>query len=399
MSNIEIISKEACFSCRSCEQSCPKKCIQMLENEEGFLYPSVTKDNCIDCGVCLKHCPVKINHLVEKDFDKEFYALKLSDSDKLQESSSGGLFSGLAEYVLDCGGVVFGAAYNGDLQVNHVSVSNYEKLCLLKGSKYVTSNTKDTFFQVKKILSEGKIVLYSGSPCQIAGLYSYLGNKPENLYTVDIICHGVPSQKLFNKYIQWLETKLGEKIIYYGFRDKDVGGWTCGGKTKTKTKTKTKIINGAMDPYYSSFMRGETYKLSCYSCPFASVENRPADISIGDFWGVELLYPQFESKNGVSCCIINNEKGKKLFDLTKNKFDFITVTEESVCKYNRQLKSPMIKPQKRDNIYVGIDTLPLNKFINRLNASFFTRTKRYLISLIPSNLKVFIKRSLKDKDR
>ena len=393
MNNIEIISKEACFSCRSCEQSCPKKCIQMLENEEGFLYPSVTKDICINCGVCLKHCPVKTNHLVEKDFDKEFYALKLSDSDKLQESSSGGVFTGLAEYVLNYGGVVFGAAYDEELQVNHIIVSNYEDLCILKGSKYVSSNTNDTFFQVKKLLCEGKIVLYSGSPCQIAGLYSYLGNKPENLYTVDIICHGVPSQKLFNKYIQWLEKKFGEKIIYYGFRDKDVGGWTCGGKTKTKTKIKT--INGAIDPYYSSFMRGETYKLSCYSCSFASVENRPADISIGDFWGVELLYPQFESKNGVSCCIINSEKGKKLFDLTKNNFDFITVTKEAVCKYNGQLKSPMVKPQKRDNIYVGIDTLPLNKFINRLNASFFTRTKRFFISMIPSNIKVYIKKLLK----
>ena len=397
MDSVEIITKNECFSCRACEQICPTNCICMEEDSEGFLYPHINTTLCTSCGVCLLHCPahIPLKHL--QDYSKLFYGVKLQNKKLLQESSSGGLFGGLAEHILNQGGIVFGAAYDEKLTVHYISVSNMEQLYKLKGSKYVASDTESTFSQVKELLKKGLPVLYTGSPCQIDGLRCFLGREPENLFTADIICHGVPSQKLFDRYIEWLSKRFKEPVLYYGFRDKDVGGWTCGGKTKTKTKTKT--VNGAVDPYYSSFMRGETYRHSCYSCPYTSVKKRPADITMGDFWGVEFFYPQFSRKDGVSCCVVNTAKGQKIFDSVKNKFECIEVTEDSICRYNKQLKYPSLRPRKRTLIYEGIDTLPLNTFIAKLHAPYPVRVKRFLISLMPTNAKIFIKRILQNKGK
>ena len=292
--SIAILKKDECFGCRSCEQVCPKKCISVLPDEEGFLYPQVDEKICVHCWLCMAHCP-SVQKIPQKQ-SLSFWGLRLKDGGELKESASGGVFAALADFVLEQGGVVFGAAYDENLRVRHCRAENKTELQALKKSKYVASSTERTYSEVAEFLRKepNRLVLYTGSPCQIHGLYSFLGGKPQNLFTADIVCHGVPSQKLFDKYIAWLGEKQRGKILYYGFRDKDVAGWSCGGKTKTKTKTK--VINGSVDPYYSSFMRGETYRLSCYRCPFASVERRPGDITMGDFWGIEFAHPKFYSK-------------------------------------------------------------------------------------------------------
>lgn len=387
---IKILTKEQCYGCRSCEQICPKKSISLSADGEGFIYPQIEESICINCGLCSDHCPA-----VQKKEENEnirFLGLRLKDSEELMESSSGGAFAALADYVIENHGIVFGCAFDENLQAKHICVENKKDLKKIKGSKYVASDTLNTYLEVATILKTQKniIVLYSGTPCQIHGLYSFLGCRPENLVTVDLICHGVPSQKLFNKYIEWLSNKTKSKILYYGFRDKDVSGWSCGGKIKTATKTK--IINSVDDPYYSSFLRSENYRLSCYKCEFSNLNKRPADITIGDFWGIEIVHPDFYTKKGVSCCLLNTSKGKELFEKVKDRFHIIETEPEKITTFNGNLVHPTKKPLVRDKIYQDIDRLPSEEFIKKLYAPISKRIIRFLISKVPHSIKTFVKR-------
>ena len=216
MSNSIIsITKEQCFGCRSCEQICPKKCISFFPDNEGFLYPEIDENKCVKCELCFTHCPVINKNMVINE--GIYLGLYLKDTTKIMESASGGVFAALADYVISNHGVVFGCVFDERLQAKHIKVETMNELQSLKGSKYVSSDTLKTYSEVASILKNQKsqIILYSGTPCQIHGLYSYLGTRPENLITADVICHGVPSQKLFNKYIEWLSKKYKSQILYY----------------------------------------------------------------------------------------------------------------------------------------------------------------------------------------
>lgn len=391
MNSIVTLSKSECVGCRSCLQICPKNAISMQEDYEGFYYP-VISDKCIDCGICRKHCPVLVNPK-QNLFNQEYVGLVLRDKIILEKSSSGGVFAGIAKFFLADSGYVFGCRFSENLEAEHVGINSLDLLKDLQGSKYVASNTKETYAQVKAILKDGKRVLYSGTPCQIAGLYAFLGKDFENLYTIDLICHGTPSQKLFSKYIAWLGKHYHDKIIYYGFRDKDVGGWSCGGKFKTKTKTKTKTNEAVCDPYYASFLRGETYRESCYSCRFANM-NRVGDLSIGDFWGIEKRFPQFVSKDGVSICLINSQKGKILFEQIKNKFEFFNCEQIDFLDYNHNLLHPTVRPIIRDNIYKEVFESNEFKTIAHKNIWIF-KIKSLISALIPPLVKKIMKRGIK----
>lgn len=395
--NISKLENKECVSCRACEQCCPNRCISMHENVEGFLYPQVREDDCIDCGVCVLHCPVltplKLDWIVP-----ERYAVILKDKVTLNKSSSGGLFGGIARYLIDTGGYVFGAAYDENLSVHHLCVTKNSDLEKTQGSKYVASDTKNTYSDVKSLLLNGQIVLYGGTPCQIAGLKAYLGKEFDNLYTMDLICHGVPSTKLFSKYLSWLGKKNKGKIVYYGFRDKDISGWSCGGKTlvKTKTKTKTKTIEGICDPYYASFLRCETYRESCYTCLFAHPKNRIGDITMGDFWGTDNVYPQIPTQDGISICSINTIQGKKLFSLVNQFFDTYAIPPEENLSVNVAYNQPSVRPMVRDFIYNGIDgdtEVFFQKFVRVSYLEFILRIK--LSKFIPTPIKRGIKRLLK----
>ena len=392
MDNISVINPVNCFSCRSCYQSCPKSAISMNENEEGFFYPVVDDKKCIDCGICKKSCPAIELPYFEK-IGQEFWCAYLKDTNKIQQSSSGGIFAGIADYILSKNGVVFGAAYDSKLFVRHVFAENENDLQQLKGSKYVESSTANSFEQAKKNLVSGRKVLYSGCPCQIAGLRKYLKIDYDNLITVDIICHGVPSSKLFQKYLEWLGRRLRGTISYYGFRDKDVGGW--GSRGKTKNEARTKLIEGLCDPYYSSFLRGETCRESCYKCPFANL-NRMGDITIGDFWGVECFYPKIKTKQGVSCVIVNSQRGKELLSCCSGDIDLIRSTKENVVFDNGNLIRPTQRPNIRDTIYSGIDD-NLDIFFKRFKRKYLfqVKIKKVLIALIPRRLKGAIKKILR----
>ena len=291
-SNIEQIGN-SCTGCRACEQVCPQKCIMFLPNIEGFLFPSIDDDKCIHCGLCLKKCTQseKTNKKVEPT---EFYAFISKDKEDLFRSASGGVADVAAKIILRGGGIVFGSAYTEDLDVKHIRISEDSARSRLQSSKYVQSDLGDCYSQSKNCLETGDNILFTGTPCQIDGLYHFLGRDYENLYTIDIICHGVPSPLFFKKYIEYMENKMGGKLIEYNFRSKEKRGWGTQylAKTKTKNKTKIKTKTLSLDKYGKHFMSGDCYRECCYSCQYACIQNRPGNLTVGDFWGVNKSHPE-----------------------------------------------------------------------------------------------------------
>lgn len=295
MENISKI-KEKCVGCKSCEQSCPKQCISMIENKEGFWYPFVDEKNCVECELCLKRCPVE-NTDIHRNEPKKVWAWRNKNDEDIMRSASGGASDSAVKTVLQFGGVAYGAAYDEKFVVSHIAVTTDVQRQKIQSSKYVQSDLKDCYSKVKEDLLKGKRVLFTGTPCQIAGLYAFLGGDKENLHTIDLICHGVPSPKFFKKYLEYQKSKIDESIVYFNFRSKDKRGWGTQYLLKTKTKTKTKTLS--LDRYGKHFMDGDCYRESCYQCPYANTK-RVGDLTVGDFWGVVKSHPAFYSEKGVS---------------------------------------------------------------------------------------------------
>ena len=377
-----------CTGCKACEQICPHAAISMQPNKEGFLESTIDYNNCVDCGLCRLVCPQNIKPKLQEPIN--VLAARDKDDNELKISASGGAFAAAARVILSHKGVVVGATYNKDLTVSHIIVDNITDLQKLQSSKYVQSNTEDTFKQVKNLLRTGKTVLYCGTPCQIGGLRGYLRKDYDNLYTMDLICHGVPSPKLFAKYLLWLGGKMDGEVIYYDFRDKSTGwGLDYMTKTKTKTETKTKTVPCSLDPYYYHFLKGDTYRECCYRCQYSRKE-RVSDITIGDYWGIEKEHPSFYSTKGVSCILINTNKGKKLWDRISEEFVFIDSTFEKVANANHNLKHPTERHEIRNHIYDDIDDMPVNKYFSTQLAIPFNLKARIKM-LLPVWFKVLIK--------
>lgn len=350
MENISRI-KEKCLGCKSCEQSCPKRCISMVENKEGFWYPTVNEKNCVECGKCLKTCPVE-NTEMHRNNPQTVWAWRNKSDTDIMRSASGGAADSAAKAVLQMGGIVYGASYDEQLVVGHIEVENDAEREKIQSSKYVQSAPKDSYSKVKQRLSEGKTVLYTGTPCQIAGLYAFLGGDKPNLYTVDLICHGVPSPKFFKKYIEYQNKQTDGRVIYFNFRSKDKRGWGTQYLLKTKTKTKTKTLS--LDRYGKHFMDGDCYRESCYQCAYANT-NRVGDLTVGDFWGIAKSHPRFNSPKGVSSVFVNTKKGQVLFERMKPFADTEIATLEEAMVKQHNLVQPSIRPENRSTFYKGID--------------------------------------------
>ncbi len=390
MINLNNITKlgNACCGCHSCEQVCPKNCITLKPNSEGFLYPVVEENLCTDCGLCKKKCPVLTD--VKKQDTKKIYASKINDEDALFRSTSGGVFYELARLILSKNGVVFGCAYDENLVARHICVDNLEDIKKLQSSKYVQSNLAGTYSQVKEALTCNKAVLFCGTGCQVAGLKAFLGKNYENLYTADIVCHGVPSPKLFEKYLGWLENKTGEKVTYFNFRSKKGHGWQH--YFQYDTKSKSKVTYGLFDPYYNAFIKSKIIRESCYSCTFAN-PSRPADITLGDYWGIEKAHPEFYSSKGVSLVLVNTEKGQYMWQSISENLTYIESNLEKAVPLNSNLINPPQRPKCRNNIYTGLDG-DFDKFV-KTNLNFKVNPLKRVIMLIPSDLKFKIKRLIK----
>ena len=376
-----------CTGCRACEQICPAHAIEMKSQQEGFIYPVINNKKCINCGLCKLSCPA--NHDTDIDRSPDIYALKLKSND-IMNSASGGAFFGIARHVIENNGVVYGAAYNPQWDVIHIRVDALSDLSKLQGSKYVQSDTKNTFTQCKSDLKAGRTVLFSGTPCQIAGLYSYLKADYPNLFTIDLICHGVPSPLLFKSYINWLEKKNKHHITEYNFRSK-ASGW--GLNLLTKTEERTKISPPHFDPYYQSFLSGDTYRECCYECKYSN-SNRIGDFTIGDYWGIEKAHPEFNDKRGVSLIFVNSGKAKILFSKVSDLFYICPSKMELAIREQGNLKGPTPKPSIRSTIYEGIESMDPYKYINKqLYSRISISTK--IKGLIPKRIKTGIKRLFK----
>lgn len=378
-----------CTGCRACEQICPKSAISMVANNEGFLESSINYSRCIDCGLCRLVCPQ--NKAPELNTPLKVYAVRDIDDKEIRKSASGGAFVVAARNILSKGGIVVGAAYNNDMSVSHIIVNSLDDLQKLQSSKYVQSDTYHTFKKVREGLKKGTLVLYSGTPCQIAGLKGFLRKEYDNLYTMDLICHGVASPKLFSKYLSWLSHKLKCEIIDYNFRDKSIA-WGLEYMIKVKHKSKAKARPSSLDPYYYHFLKGDTYRECCYCCKY-SQRDRIGDITIGDYWGIEKEHPDFYSSKGVSCLLVNSKKGMRLWNMISKDFAFIESSFEKSAKANHNLKSPTLRPSIRDRIYNHIDEISVDEYFSTQLAVPFNLKAR-VKTILPKWFKIFIKRYL-----
>lgn len=389
-----ISSSKKCTGCSACQQVCPKNCISMQPDQEGFLYPVVDESKCIKCGRCVKVCLLEqeIPELTDRLVPVQAWAMKHQNKERIMKSASGGAFAALAEHILEQGGVVFGCAYNEDMQVVHRSVSTVDELWMLQSSKYVQSNTLNTFSEAKQYLNEGKTVLYSGTPCQIVGLRLFLGKQYEKLYTVDLICHGVPSPLLFQKYLTWLGKSAGGSISGYNFRDKRKRGWNDVYIYSYRTTEKEHFNYAECDPYFKHFLIQDTYRECCYSCPFAQSQ-RHSDFTIGDYWGIEHIHPEFEESTGVSALIVNTEKGALYLSALQSKITLLPTKYEDIRKYNANLNHPTKRNSNRDHIYDGINEHSDEMYICSIRTN--VTLKKQISCRIPKKYKRMIKRLLK----
>lgn len=297
--------KSQCSGCGSCIASCPTKAIFMSQDIEGFLYPEINKSKCINCHLCEQNCPA-IHSKQQNPYTDHFcYAVQASDETR-KYSSSGGVFTLLAQYVLQKGGYVCGAAFAEDWSVHHILINKEVDLSKLRGSKYVQSNMEGILPLIKKHLENNKMVLFTGTPCQIAGLLSYLPAKYPNLFTVDCICHGVPNNQTWQKYLK--DNLAQQQIIDIQFRNKSIFGWSASG---ISFKFKDGFIKK-----HTSYFEGFNYNLylrpSCSNCRYASF-SRISDLTLGDFWGIDDIDPLINDKKGTSLLLIHSAQGMSIF--------------------------------------------------------------------------------------
>ena len=335
---MKICEDELCTGCCACLNICPKAAISMVEDNFGFNHPYIDNNICIDCGLCQKVCP--IHNKPQKRKELITFAAISKDVNIYKSSTSGGIATTLSQYIISTGGVVYGVAFDDKFNLKHKRVDNIKDIPTLQGSKYVQSDKHSIFCMVQKDLKEGKEVLFTGTPCEVAGLKKYLRKEYDNLYTLDLICHGVPSSELLNAFLKGKEKLYSSQITELKFREKAYG-WR-------NQELYIKFENGRIyhapiwvDNFYRLFTNNYILRDSCYSCKFSSME-RQGDITIGDFWNIKNANETFEDKLGVSSVIINSEKGKKIFETVKNEFDIIECSLNDINQKN--LNSPSPKP-------------------------------------------------------
>lgn len=343
---IMINDKTKCTGCHACFLSCPKHCISMVADAEGFWYPKVDNTKCSNCNICNNVCPIINNSNVNEAVNiQAFAAISNNDGIRMQ-SSSGGIFSALAEMVLDEGGVVFGAAFDEDFSVKTTYVENKEKLNILRGSKYVQSMIGNSYVQAKKFLNDGRVVLFSGTPCQIGGLYAFLNKNYERLVTVDIICHGVPSPLVWRKYLDYRMENSKAKIKHISFRNKNEG-WKNFSMYMQFLDGKEYCVRHDNDPFMDVFLRNFCLRPSCYECSYKTA-NRQADITLADFWGIEDVHKDLFDDKGTSLVILNSNVGKDYFNHLSENLQYEYFDYKRIQNYNACYLKSVNKPDERD---------------------------------------------------
>lgn len=310
---LEAGKKYECFGCEACIQACPQGCIELQCSFNGFWYPVIDVERCSNCGLCRQVCPHNsIEDVLGACGEREVYAACSKKDAVRAQSSSGGVFIELSVPVLEEGGVVFGAVLTHDFKVIHKAARSIDQLEEMRGSKYVQSRIRETYKEAKAFLENGKRVLFSGTPCQVAGLRTYLGRDYDELLTVDLICHGVLSPEVASYHIKSLEKEYQAKAINVTFRDKKLG-WKKSMAFGVEFENGTSYYgNGKKDRFYSMLLSNYDLRECCYVCPFTSLM-RVGDITLGDFWGIDKSKPHLFDDKGHNVVLVNSEKGSKYF--------------------------------------------------------------------------------------
>ncbi len=345
--------KEDCCGCTACMTICPVKCITMKEDSEGFLYPYIDEDKCIHCGLCRKVCDFTKQHDWDAMPMPQVYAAKQKSEAERAKSQSGGMFAALSDVVLEMGGIVYGAGYDKNWNVIHKRAETKEERDEMRGSKYVQSNKGDCFRRVLIDLAKGRTVLFSGTHCECAGLKNLaeLGHiRTEKLFLVDIVCHGVPSPKVYQAFRDFMVKKHPGKIEKFNFRDKPKYGWHSG--------IGTIIIDGKAyntQLYADLFYGNNALRPSCYQCPYKGVIHM-ADITIADFWGIEKWVPDLDDNKGISLVMLNTSKGKKLFDMVRERMAYRESNVHDCMQPS--LEYPTLCPETREQFWKDFETKP-----------------------------------------
>lgn len=401
MDNIVLYkNKSECCGCGACYSICPNKAISMKKDIYGFIYPIIDEGKCIKCGMCKKICAFQKDN--KYNVVLKTYAASSKNKNTLLNSSSGGIAYEISKSFVKNNGIVYGCKIsrkNDSFVIEHDSANTVEDLYKFSGSKYVKSDTSIIFDKIKSDLKNGNKVLFIGTPCQVSEVKEYCLNYSSNLYTIDIICHGVPNQQIFNDYIKDFENKKHIKITNINFRDKSKG-------TKyrlkidylnNKNEEKIKYINSHSSSYYQLFLNSLIDRDNCYTCKYAQ-NDRTGDLTIGDYWGISIEHPELlksgklNENYGISCVMENSTKGKEIISLSNNSIDYYESNFEKVAKHNKQLNKPTVLSMERERVlnnYLNNGYSGIERYYNKKN-----KIKKiiYVIwDLIPNNIKIKLK--------
>lgn len=349
--------KASCYGCSACKYVCPTNAIEMVEDEEGFFYPKIDNNKCIKCNLCSNKC-IKAKNILrtDKNLDRrQAYAAYTKNLETRQNSTSGGMFTVISNYVLEKNGVIYGVEFDENFKVKYSRATSKEETVKFRGSKYIRSRIDDVYDNIKEDLNNSKVVLFIGVPCQIAGLYASLSNKKyDNLITVELICHSTPPQKVFDKYLQYLEKKEKDKISTVRFRSR-INGWRVSG-----LKIEFQSGKAYYDKMYMrAFSRGSISRPSCYECEYADYTKRVADITIGDCWGVENYSNILDDNTGISIVIISSVIGKEIFENIKDDIIYKKINMKTALSYNHN--KPIKMHENRDKFFANLENLEFDK--------------------------------------
>ena len=371
MKNIKLVDNKICTGCGACLNICKKHAINMFQFEDGFLYPVIDERKCNDCGLCLKVCPA-YNPIYDNSKEPDCFALQAPDEIRMK-STSGGAFSLFANYVLEQKGYVCGAAWNKNFDVEHIIINNTKDLDKIRYSKYIQSNTVNVYHEIKNLLIKDNFVLFSGTPCQVAALKKFLHKNYPKLLTLDVVCHGVPSAKIWHDFLSELSFK--DDIENINFRPKEDGWGACNLTFYLKDGSVKKFPRN--NPYYLGFEKGLFYRSSCGSCPFNHIP-RQGDISLADFWGIEFFDKPLRDYKGTSCIIKKKKKGRDVFNIILEKAKLIKRKPIAECiKYNRCFYAPYsVNQAKRERFF------ELRKTQNFVKSVNFALNNKYDIGIV-----------------
>jgi len=367
-----------CCGCGTCEQICPRDAISMSISKTGFYKPVIDEEKCVQCGKCIQKCQLLSEaNIIKTKKEPDVFVAANKNMEEIKKSSSGGLAFVLTKHILEQQGVVFGAVYNDSMEVVHCMIDCVQEIWRLQGSKYVQSRIGETYRQAETCLKEGRKVLFTGTPCQIGGLYHFLGKDYSNLYTIDIICYGAASPGIFKNYITWKENKTKGRIKHINFRSK-LDRWGVS-VTEIEYENRKKLIRYSdEDEWYQTFISHVATNEACHSCKYTNIQ-RKSDITLGDFWGIEKFRPDLERKHGLSKVLLNTDKGKELFEEIEDKIFKEDMKLETAIRPN--LKTPPLKSERREKFFDDYDSFGFYvayKNHVKKKVSFMRRVKRYI---------------------